>query len=206
MVGLAKQLGRPEGIRGRMLGRGLNRGNRPAVTAAVKATELQAGQVGADVGFGGGLGLQLLLDAVGPAGHVHGVELSDTMLAAAQRRHRADVQAGRMTLAPGVLEELPLQDASVDGLVTVNTLYFVEDVAAVFRELARVLPPAGRAVIGIGDPAAMARMPMTQHGFRLRSPEELTAGLAEAGLGVRHERLGHDGRSFHLLISGHEVR
>ena len=205
MAGLAKQLGRPEGIRGRVLGRGLNRGNRSAVTAAVKATELQAGQVGADVGFGGGLGLQLLLDAVGPAGHVHGVELSDTMLAAAQRRHRADVQAGRMTLVPGVLEQLPLQHASVDGLVTVNTLYFVEDVAAVFRELARVLRPSGRAVIGVGDPAAMARMPMTQHGFRLRSPEELTAGLAEAGLGVRHERLGHDGRSFHLLIAGHEV-
>ena len=110
-----------------------------------------------------------------------------------------------MTLVPGVLEELPLEDASVDGLITVNTLYFVEDVAAVFRELARVLRPSGRAVIGVGDPVAMANMPMTQHGFRLRSPDELTAGLAEAGLGVRHERLDDDNRSFHLLISGREV-
>ena len=188
-----------------MLGRGLNRGNRPAVTAAVKATRLRAGQIGADIGFGGGLGLQLLLDVVGPAGHVHGVELSDTMLAAAQRRHRTEVTAGQMRLARGVLEHLPLDDSSVDGLITVNTLYFIEEVAAVFRELARVLRPAGRAVIGVGDPAAMARMPMTQHGFRLRSPEELTAGLADAGLGVRHERLRDGGRSFHLLIAGHEL-
>jgi SAM-dependent methyltransferase len=205
MVGLAQQLGRPEGLRGRLLGRRLNRGNRAAVTAAVKATGLQPGQVGADVGFGGGLGLQLLLDAVGPTGHVHGVELSDTMLAGAKRRHRAELSAGRLTLVAGVLEDLPVQHASIDGLITVNTLYFVDDVAAVFRELARVLRPSGRAVIGVGDPVAMAKMPMTQHGFRLRPHEELAEALARAGLGVRHERLGDDSRSFHLLIATHEI-
>jgi SAM-dependent methyltransferase len=206
MMGLAKQLGRPEGLRGRMLGRGLNRGNRTAVTAAVKATGLQPGQVGADVGFGGGVGLRLLLDAVGPAGHVHGIELSTTMLAAARRRHRAELTAARMTLVGGVLEKLPLADASVDGLITVNTLYFVDDVASTFRELARVLRPSGRAVIGVGDPVAMGHMPMTQHGFRLRPMDEITERLADAGLGVRHEQLGDDSRSFHLLIASHEAR
>lgn len=205
MVGLARQLGRPEGLRGRVLARGLNRGNRMAVTAAVKATGLQLGQVGADIGFGGGLGLQLLIDAVGSAGHVHGIELSDTMLAAARRRHSVEVAAARMTLAAGVIEDLPLEDATVDGLITVNTLYFVDDIAATFRELARVLRPSGRAVIGIGDPVAMAHMPMTQHGFRLRPPQELAEGLAEAGLGVRQQRIGDDNRAFHLLIASHEV-
>jgi SAM-dependent methyltransferase len=205
MVGLAHQLGRPEGLRGRMLGRGLNRGNRAAVTAAVKATGLQPGQVGADIGFGGGLGLRLLLDAVGPSGHVHGVELSNTMLKAGRHRHRAELSVGRMTLVAGVLEELPLDDGSVDGLITVNTLYFVDDLGAVFRELARVLRPSGRAVIGVGDPVAMAHMPMTPHGFRLRPVDELTQRLADAGLSVRHERLGGDNRPFHLLIASHEA-
>ncbi len=56
-AGLARQLGRPEGLRGRLVGRGLNRGNRAVVTAAVAATGAGPGQVAADIGFGGGLGL-----------------------------------------------------------------------------------------------------------------------------------------------------
>lgn len=138
-AGLARQLGRPEGLRGRVVGRALNGGNRAAVTAAIRATGLRAGQVGADVGFGGGLGLRMLLDQVGPDGHVHGVELSDTMLAGARRRHHPDLVAGRMTLQKGVLQDLPLETGRIHGLVTVNTLYFVDDLPATFGQLARVL-------------------------------------------------------------------
>jgi len=201
LAGLARQLGRPEGIRGRRVGRELNRSNRATVTAAVAATGLQQGQVGADIGFGGGLGLALLRGRVGPGGRVHGVELSTTMLSAARRRYDRDVTAGRMTLTSGRLEALPVEDSQIDGLITINTLYFVENVGAVFRELARVLRPAGSAVIGVGDPAAMAEMPVTAHGFRVRPPDEIVAGLRDAGLDVRHERARAGERAPHLLIA-----
>lgn len=201
MAGVARQLGRPEGLRGRVVGRALNKGNRLAVTAAVEATGLQPGQVAADVGFGGGVGLGLLLDRVGPAGHVHGVELSSTMLSAAQRRHRAEVAAGRMTLHAGRLEELPVEDARLDGLISVNTLYFVTDLGAVFAEVARVLRPSGTAVFGVADPDWMAGMPVSAHGFRLRPVAELVDGLRDAGLDVRQERVSDDGRDFHLLVA-----
>lgn len=199
-AGLARQLGRPEGLRGRLLGRALNGGNRHAVTAAVRATGLRAGQVGADVGFGGGLGLRQLLDQVGPGGHVHGVELSDTMLGGARRRHRSDLAAGRMTLQKGLLQDLPLETGAIDGLITVNTLYFVDDLERTFDQLARVLAPAGRAVIGVADPAWMASQPLVEHGFRVRPVDDLVAGLRRAGLDVRDETLD-DHRSFRLLIA-----
>lgn len=199
-AGLARQLGRPEGLRGRLLGRALNKGNRNAVTAAIRRTGLTAGQVGADVGFGGGLGLRQLLEQVGPGGHVHGVELSDTMLAGARRRHRADVEAGRMTLQKGVLQDLPLETGSVDGLITVNTVYFVDDLDRTFDQIARVLAPTGRAVIGIADPAWMITQPLVEHGFRIRPVDDLVAGLRAAGLDVREETLD-DHRSFRLLVA-----
>jgi SAM-dependent methyltransferase len=202
---IARQLGRPEGVRGRMVGRSLNRSNRATVTAAVAATGLQSGQVGADIGFGGGVGLALLRRRVGPGGHVHGVELSTTMLSAARRRYDRDVTAGRMTLQSGRLEELPVEDGQVDGLITVNTLYFVEDVDAVFRELVRVLSPSGSAVIGVGDPTAMAGMPVTAHGFRVRPLDELIAGLRGVGLDVRHERAREGERAPHLVIATRQV-
>ena len=197
---LARQLSRPEGVRGQMIARGLNRGNATAIEAAVAATGLRSGQRAADVGFGGGYGLRLLLDRTDAGGQVQGVELSDTMLAAARRHHRRDLAAGRLVLTKGTLEHLPLPDGSVDGLITVNTLYFVDDLASAFGEIARVLTPAGRAVIGVGDPDWMATLPVTAHVFRLRPVAELVAGLGAAALDVRQQKL--DGpRHFHLLVA-----
>jgi len=180
--GAARQLGRPEGWRGRIVARGLNRGNRSFVAAAVKATGLRPGDTGADIGFGGGIGLELLMAEVGASGAVVGVDLSDTMVDAARRRFADACASGRLSVRQGSLLELPLEAASIDAAVTVNTLYFVEDLPAAFAELHRVLKPGGRAVVGIGDPESMARMPVTAHGFRLRPVEEVLAAMASAGL------------------------
>jgi ubiquinone/menaquinone biosynthesis C-methylase UbiE len=148
-------------LAGRFVGIGLNRRNARTVKAAVDATGAGAGASVADVGFGGGVGLSLLLDRVGPSGTVHGVEISEGMLAAARRRYAAEVSARRLVLHGGALRHLPLAATSMDGLVTTNTVYFVDDLGEVFAEMARVLRPTGRAVIGVGDPEAMAQMPFT---------------------------------------------
>ena len=185
-----------------MVARQLNRGNATAIEAAVAAAGLRPGQTAADIGFGGGYGLRLLLDRVGPGGHVHGIELSDTMLEAAGRRQRRDVAAGRLSLTKGTLEHLPFADGEVDALISVNTLYFVADLAPAFAELARVLAPGGRAVLGVADPDWMATMAVTAHVFRLRPVAELVAGLASAGLAVREEKLD-DRREFRLLVASH---
>ena len=58
----------------------LNRANRAIVAAAVDALAPAQGQVVADIGFGGGLGLAMLLDRVGSTGGVHGVDISRVML------------------------------------------------------------------------------------------------------------------------------
>jgi arsenite methyltransferase len=198
---LARQLSRPQGLYGRMVARGLNRANATAIEAAVVATGLRPGQVAADIGFGGGYGLPLLLDRVGTGGCVHGVELSDTMLTAARRHRHRDVTEGRLELAKGTLEQLPLTDASIDGLITLNTLYFVADVAAAFAEIARVLSPAGRAVIGVGDPDWMAEDAVVSTSvFTLRPVTDLVDGLSAAGLDVREEKL-QNRRGFRLLVA-----
>jgi arsenite methyltransferase len=202
LAGVASQLRRPEGVRGRLVAGGLNRGNRDVVLAAVVATGLEAGQVAADIGFGGGVGLRPLLDRVGPDGHVHGVELSDTMLAVARRRFSEDAAAGRLSLHAGDLADLPLEGDSLDAAITVNTVYFVEDLEQAFAEIARALRPNGRVVIGVGDPAAMARMSFTAHGFTLRPIDDLKRLLRTSGFDEpRDERVGIGERAFHLLVA-----
>jgi hypothetical protein len=57
----------------------LNRANQAAVSAAVEALPLTHGDTVADLGFGGGVGLDLLLRHVGTSGHVDGVDASWTI-------------------------------------------------------------------------------------------------------------------------------
>jgi len=70
-AGLARQLRHPAGLAGHLVGLMMNRRNRRTITAAVDALAPSEGAVVADIGFGGGVGVELLLDRVGAAGRVH---------------------------------------------------------------------------------------------------------------------------------------
>ena len=185
---VAGQLGRPHGILSPFVARTLNRGNERAIAAAVEAATIPRGAVAADIGFGGGVGLQLLLDRVGDDGAVYGIEIADDMLRRARSRFGRDVTSGRLRLSSGSLTALPLDDNSVDALITLNTVYFITELDAACAELARVLRPGGRAVIGIGDPDVMARLPFTSHGFTIRPVDEIGAALQNSGLQVEQRR------------------
>jgi len=198
---IARQLGHPSGFAGRLVGRGLNRGNRRAIEAAVEALASDRDAVVADVGFGGGIGLRLLLDRAG-AGTVHGIDVSSEMIEQARARFAEDLAAGRLYLHDASITALPLPASSLDGLITVNTIYFVEDLGQAFHELARTLKSSGRAVIGIGDPDAMEKMSFTAHGFHLRPVVDIEAALGAAGLTlVDHRRVGKGRISAHLFVT-----
>src|SRR5690348_17317421 len=85
---VASQLGHPRGTGGALFARILNRSNAGQIAMAVDAVGLSDGDVAADVGFGGGLGLDLLLEKVGASGTVHGIDLSADMVERAARRFR----------------------------------------------------------------------------------------------------------------------
>lgn len=200
---VARQLGHPQGRVGGLVGAVLNRGNRGLITAAVDTLELTSGATAVDVGFGGGVGLDLLLDRVGAEGRVHGVEISDEMLALASRRHRGDIGGGRLALHHAAMVDLPLPDSSVAGLITINTIYFVTDLRAAATELARVLAEEGRVVVGIRDPQQMRRMRVTRHGFQVRPVDDVIGSLAGGGLELlEHLRVGAGIGAAHLLVAG----
>jgi arsenite methyltransferase len=202
--GMASQLGKPTGLRGVLVGRMLNRSNRGFITQAIDALSLQPGAVAADLGFGGGVGLAMLLERVGPNGQVHGVDFSPTMVRQASRRYRADVASGRLHLEYGSITELPLQDASIQGAITINTIYFIADLDRAFAELARVIAPTGWVVVGIGDPQMMARIPTTPFGFSIRQPDAIAAAAKSARMVLQdHKRVGQGDNAAHLLVFAH---
>ncbi len=199
--GLAAQLGRPSGVRGRLVGIMLNRSNRGTIAQAIDALELQPGAVAADLGFGGGVGLALLLERVGRQGKVFGVDYSPTMVNQASGRFKSDIASGRLQLHTGSITQLPLEDGSLQGAITINTIYFIAELDRAFSELNRVVAPAGRVVVGIGDPGMMRRIPTTPFGFTIRPVDEVVAAAKSAGLSLQdHQRVGQGDEASHLLV------
>lgn len=197
----ARQLGHPHGLGGRLIGAVLNRYNRHSMATAVRELELSPGATAADLGFGGGAGLGLLLGHLGQNGRVHGVDVSATMLDRAAHHYRDEITTGRLHLHAASMTRLPMPDHVLDGAITFNTAYYIADLDHALSELRRVLTSTGRVVFGLADPDAMAARSFTQHGLRLRTISEITTMLAPAGLALtRHHYLNHKAETFHLLV------
>ena len=105
--------------------------------------DLQPGQVVLDLGSGGGIDVLLSARRVGPTGHAYGLDMTDEMLALAER-HKAEAGATNATFLRGQMEAIPLPDASVDVVISNCVINLSTDKAAVLRETFRVLRPGGR--------------------------------------------------------------
>ena len=141
-----------------------------------------------DAGCGDGA---LVCAAAAQGAEAAGVDPDPAMLAAAracaaERRVRASFLEGRV-------ERLPFPDASFDVVAAVTVLCFVPDASAAVREMARVLRPGGRLVLGeLGRWSAWAavrrvrgwRGSSTWKAARFRTPHELRALARQAGLSV----------------------
>jgi arsenite methyltransferase len=104
---------------------------------------IDAGATVLDLGCGAGSDLLVAAQMVGPHGRAIGIDMTGSMLA------RARASAQRMGLAnvelhEGLIESLPVEDESIDVVISNGVIDLVPDKDAVFAEIDRVLRPGGR--------------------------------------------------------------
>src|SRR3954452_11284331 len=149
--------------------------------------DLHEGETVLDLGSGGGIDVILSAKRVGSAGTAYGVDMTDEMLALAQRNAR-DAGVTNVHFLKGVIEQIPLPAASVDVVISNCVINLSTDKAAVLTEIARVLRPGGR--VGVSDVVAEDHLTSEQRAERgsyvgciagALSQSEYEAGLQAAG-------------------------
>lgn len=108
-----------------------------------QVADLHAGETVLDLGSGAGADVLISARRVGPTGRVIGLDMTDEMLALA-RRNASEARADNVEFVKGYIEEMPLEDASVDVVISNCVINLSADKSKVIRESARVLRPGGR--------------------------------------------------------------
>jgi SAM-dependent methyltransferase len=208
----AAQLARPSGETGLAVGDYMNQVNgRLIATAYQRLVPPPHGRV-LEIGFANGKLIGALL-ALAPGLRYIGVDISETMLAAARNENRAHLEQGRIELHLASVEQLPLPDAAIDRALAVNTIYFWPDQVGGLRQIRRVLRSDGWLVLASVTPETAAQSPTVrpEYGFRVPDRDGLLALHREAGFRCidcevyEEENRRLDGtpfrRSFHIVLA-----
>ena len=96
-----------------------------------------------DLGSGAGLDLLIAAEKVGASGKVIGVDMTDEMIDAA-KQNAARANRDNIEVKRGMIEDLPVADASIDWVISNCVINLSPQKDQVFSEISRVLKPGGQ--------------------------------------------------------------
>jgi SAM-dependent methyltransferase len=105
--------------------------------------KLNPGESVVEIGSGAGFDAVLAARQIGPTGRVIGVDMTPAMLEKA-RANATLLGLSNLEFRQGYIEDLPIDDATVDVVISNGVINLSPDKDAVFREIARVLKSGGR--------------------------------------------------------------
>ncbi|MCL2856532.1 MAG: class I SAM-dependent methyltransferase [Oscillospiraceae bacterium] len=179
---LSRQLSSPEGAGGKVVSFFMNRINCPMYEETIRLLSLADSDSVLDIGCGNGYVLNMI--ARRHSGAFTGIDLSASMVDAANQRNRQFVESGRMRFACQDLSAMSFASGSFSKVYTINTVYFWDDLENVMAEISRVLEPNGLFANTLYSNDALSKLPHTKYGYKCFTQEQLTTAGTNAGFKV----------------------
>jgi ubiquinone/menaquinone biosynthesis C-methylase UbiE len=147
---VVKQFGRPRGMLGKVVGliMRVRPSNRERNLRALMLLDIQPADAVLEVGFGPGIAIERAAE-LASRGKVVGIDHSEVMLRAAQRRNAPAIAAGKVELWLGSAERLPALSVRFDRVLAVNVYMFWNDPVAVLRGLRAVMKPGSAILLAL---------------------------------------------------------
>ena len=182
MIGrfIASQFRTPSGPLGRLIGKGMARGNEPEARWTVDLLNIQPHTRVLEIGFGPGVAIEYAAKRA-PQGHVSGIDYSKTMVQIARKRNADAIRTGVVDLTYGDVRSLPYEDEAFDRAVTIHCIYFWAEPATCLREVRRVLHTDGVLAITIQPKDQWTRRRPPADVFTLYRSSEVAQLVTDAG-------------------------
>lgn len=113
---------------------------------AINYAKPQPGEVCVDLGSGRGNDVIKMSEEVGESGFVYGIDISEGMIAKAEA-NLAKFEVNNAGILKAELENLPLENDSVDCIISNCTINHATNKMAVWNEVYRILKSGGRFVV-----------------------------------------------------------
>ncbi|PIR93195.1 arsenite S-adenosylmethyltransferase [Candidatus Falkowbacteria bacterium CG10_big_fil_rev_8_21_14_0_10_43_10] len=158
--------------------------------------QIKPGDIVLDLGSGAGFDCFLAAKKTGESGKVIGVDMTESMITKA-KSNAEKYGYKNVEFRLGDIEKLPVDDNSIDVIISNCVINLAPDKLAVFKEAKRVLKPDGK--MYVSDIVLLKELPA-----EIRNNEELIAGCVGGALlkdkylqiikdaGMRAEILGED--------------
>ena len=156
-----RAFGRPEGVLGKLGGVIMAWTNRAIAARVVELLNIQPSDRVLEVGFGPGIGIQLLAEKV-TSGGVVGIDCSEEMVELATARNAAAVECGRVELRRGSVERLPFANETFDKALAINSMQIWPDPVAALRQMQLVLKPGGTIALAFTPYSGQSKEGLTE--------------------------------------------
>jgi ubiquinone/menaquinone biosynthesis C-methylase UbiE len=133
-----------------------------------------------EIGFGTGKLIFEMAKRVNK-GLIEGIDLSDAMVAIAEKKNKKYIAEGKVIIRQGDFEETTYSDNHFDKICSANTVYFWPHPDNYIKNILRILKPGGKLILAFEDIEQLESRPLSTNVFRFYQPDEIITLLSRNG-------------------------
>jgi ubiquinone/menaquinone biosynthesis C-methylase UbiE len=155
-----------------------------------------------EIGFGTGNLIAEMAKCVNK-GLIEGIDLSDAMVAIAERKNEKYIAEGKVIIRQGDFEETAYNDNRFDKICSANTVYFWQHPDNYIKNILRILKPGGKLILGFEDIGQLESKPLNTNVFHLYRQDEIENLLRRNGFSENIDILSREIKSqkYHCAVA-----